>query len=318
MYESTCDACKRSARQLEGNVPTASQDQRVHFAELVKSRKRESIERLLDRASSINPRNAWASTMPTYFRYAINQVFSRIGWGLRLDVLKHFLDRRFKDKGSTHVFISFNYDLALDRSIECSSDRVWQPRDGYGFEFPFYITMDPVSDSPNHSSGALPTRLLPRSSSAIKILKPHGSLNWLMRRAMPAADCGDPNEMVLPLDQTLQLRYWPSLRNHNFISRTNDLPRDFEILITPPNPEQARLHPGDIVERGNGHTQGRRDLRDRIQFSTNGRRPRDARSRGSEASKDQETDGSEPLRKTRVLPTNQRSIHGADGKRENL
>src|SRR5689334_18625675 len=142
VYESTCDACKRSARQLEGNVPTASQDQRVHFAELVKSRKMESIERLLDRASSINPRNAWASTMPTYFRYAINQVFSRIGWGLRLDVLKHFLDRRFKDKGSTHVFISFNYDLALDRSIECSSDRVWQPRDGYGFEFPFYITMD--------------------------------------------------------------------------------------------------------------------------------------------------------------------------------
>lgn len=44
--------------------------------------------------------------------------------------------------------------------------------------------------------------------------------------------------MVLPLDAAGQLRYWRSTSTFNYISRPNELPRDYEILIAPPSPNK--------------------------------------------------------------------------------
>ena len=238
VYESVCEQCEQFADSLD--VPKAGQQERARFAELVRSRQPESIERLLDRAWNNRESDVWASGLPTLFRYAINQVFSTIGWNLRLDVLEQFLVRQFAGSSQSHTFVSFNYDLALDRSIERSSGGLWQPRDGYGFEFPFYTTEDTQSDSPNGGAGASQTQSLPCCSTAIKILKPHGSLNWLMRtgRLTNTGNLGDPFRMVLPLDQQSRLRYWASPHTFNYISGTDEWPRNFEILIAPPLPSK--------------------------------------------------------------------------------
>jgi hypothetical protein len=242
VYEMRCEECKLYAGQLSKNVPAATKEQRDQFAALVRSRQPESIERLFERIPS-PPQNIFASGLGTSFQHAINQVFSTIGWDLRLDLLERFLRKQFEDDRRTHVFVSFNYDLALDVAVQRAANGFWQPRDGYGFEFPFYTTGDPTSDSPRGCAGALSSEQLPAGSARFSILKPHGSLNWLGPRAQ--AGYPQPDDisrgMVLPLDADLNLRYWPSSKTFNYIDGADEWPRDFEILITPPSPNKRPL-----------------------------------------------------------------------------
>jgi hypothetical protein len=182
VYRTACDECLRLARTLLGDGRVADAE-RHRFAALVRNRQPESIEALFERTESRpvdTPGLEIASGLPVYFRYAINEVFSTIGWTLQLDLLTGFLTRQFEDLG-THIFVSFNYDLALDRAVGNASDGMWQPRNGYGFEFPFY-TMEAANDAVS----ARFTVELPTGSRRIQILKPHGSLNW-MRRAQRCA-----------------------------------------------------------------------------------------------------------------------------------
>ena len=165
VYEKRCDECKQCANQLGKDVLAATTEQRDNFAALVRSRQPESIEGLFERISS--PQNIYASGLGTSFRYAINQVFSVIGWELRLDLLERFLRKQFEDDRRTHVFISFNYDLALDRAVERAARGLWQPKDGYGFEFPSYTIGDPASSSPNGSAIELSSEQLPRGISSV-------------------------------------------------------------------------------------------------------------------------------------------------------
>jgi hypothetical protein len=242
VYETPCGECRELADELSGNVPTATKDQRDRFAALVRARQAESIERLFERIASVDPQNIYASGLETYFRHAINQIFSALGWELRLDLVERFLRRQFEDDLRTHVFVSFNYDLALDRAVECAADGLWQPRNGYGVEFPFYTVGDPTSESPNDAAVARPCVELPKGSTRFRILKPHGSLNWLgpARRASVAAV--EPTKMFLPLDADLKIRYWSNSKTFNYISRRDDLPRDVEILIAPPSPQKPPNH----------------------------------------------------------------------------
>ena len=243
VYEIGCDECKQFASQIGKDVPTATQEQRDQFATLVRSRQPESIERLFERISSIAPQNIYASGLETSFGFAINQVFAVIGWELQLDLLEGFLRKRFEDDRRTHVFISFNYDLALDRAVESAARGLWQPRDGYGFEFPFYTTSDPACDSPKGSAIKRSSEQLPRGSARFSILKPHGSLNWLGCAGIDDApgDVSGNRGMVLPLDADLNLRYWPSSKTFNYIAGTDGETHDFEILITPPSPNKRPI-----------------------------------------------------------------------------
>jgi hypothetical protein len=127
VYETSCAECKQLAERIGKNVPKASADERNRFAEFVRSRQPESIEALFSRIDA-EAANIYASGLPAYFRYAINQVFVGIGWDLEMTVLERFLRARFEDHGE-HVFVSFNYDLILDKCIESASDGMWRPRD---------------------------------------------------------------------------------------------------------------------------------------------------------------------------------------------
>jgi hypothetical protein len=203
----------------------------------VRSRQPESIEALFSRIEA-EPANIYASGLPAYFRYAINQVFVGIGWDLEMTVLERFLRARFKDRGE-HVFVSFNYDLILDKCIEMASDGMWQPKDGYGFDFPFYITRDPASEDPGSAVAERPSLELPRSADRFRIIKPHGSLNWLVPQGTSGA--AEPADMLIPLTVDLKIRYWPPTQTFNYTQRPGEWPRDIQILIAPPSPNKPKV-----------------------------------------------------------------------------
>lgn len=247
VYESACNDCLKLATQLGRVGPTAAKTDRDRFAALVRGRRPESIEALFERVALMRSPNIYGSGLGNYFRFAINQVFSSIGWNLRLDRLTRFLTRQFQqDDRRKHVFVSFNYDLVLDRAVEIASDGLWQPRDGYGFEFPFYTTDDPTSDSPNDNATAVSSEELPKGTSRAQILKPHGSLNWLRpRQSITSSPQNerDVTSMIVPLNTRLELRYWASANTFKYISLPDELPDDIEILITPPSSTKVLIMP---------------------------------------------------------------------------
>jgi hypothetical protein len=147
--------------------------------------------------------------------------------------LIRFLKSKFaEDASRTHVFVSFNYDLALDRAIELASDRDWQPQGGYGLDFQFYIVDNSTACTAERS----------RSSQRIQILKPHGSLNWLRRK-------GTAGTMVVPLNANMELRYWPIANEFHPISfESQPGSYDFgspnvEIAIAPPSRAKPPVMP---------------------------------------------------------------------------
>jgi hypothetical protein len=239
VYETPCDDCRRLADEIGNHVPSATTEQREQFAALVRSREPESIERLFERVETMPAPNIYASGLPTYFRYAVNQVFSGIGWDLRLGVLDSFLRKRLESDATDHVFVSFNYDLALDKCIESATDGSWQPRDGYGFEFPFYVVGNAASEHPGYAAAGRSCVGLPSSTKRFRLIKPHGSLNFLVPQR--ASGLFEPAKMLLPLTSDLKLRYWPSALTFNYVVRPDDWPRDVKILIAPPSPQKPEV-----------------------------------------------------------------------------
>ena len=149
-------------------------------AQLLKTLPEQNIETLLGLAPALRNRVA----------FAVNAIFCTIGWNVEFDCLDRFLRKQFAIQGAKHTFVSFNYDLLLDRSVQkiaLGFDLIWRPQDGYGFTASG--TADPEGKVPLSQSrvqGAFAEYLrksadpLLTRSSDIKILKPHGSLNWLV------------------------------------------------------------------------------------------------------------------------------------------
>ena len=92
------------------------------------------------------------------------------------------------------TFISFNYDCLLDRALARHAGRRWRPSEGYGF---------PISG--DDTEWADKSGLGRRPKTSIRLLKPHGSLNWVL----------DGNTLSLRADEY-------ALRNEN------------ELVIVPP------------------------------------------------------------------------------------
>jgi hypothetical protein len=80
VYEAACDDCQRLATEIGRNVPITAQADRDQFAALVRGRQPESIEALFERVELMSSPNIYGQGLGNYFRYAINQVFSAIGW----------------------------------------------------------------------------------------------------------------------------------------------------------------------------------------------------------------------------------------------
>ena len=169
----------RLARAFKPNKP----DPALIAALVVAFRRRpsESVEDLLardDKGASF--RESVLFDAPVRFRYAISRVFRMIGWSVSLDLLKRYLTVRFAQV-DTHSFVSFNYDLFLDRAVSTVLPN-WRWHCGYGYELGYSTSTDP-SDGDEDVSAA-PSHVC---STKVRILKPHGSLNWLLPFGHPGA-----------------------------------------------------------------------------------------------------------------------------------
>jgi hypothetical protein len=149
--------------------------------------------------------------------------------------LERFLSKQFSLENTSHVFVSFNYDLVLDRGIQKQGE--WGVCNGYGFEISHCISTDPHAAPP----GVLSTQItpLPSCSNPIRILKPHGSLNWLAPlelpyRQSPTGLIPKDESIVVPLTTAGELRYCCSTETFQWVSIGCDNPQDVSPIILPP------------------------------------------------------------------------------------
>jgi hypothetical protein len=175
LYDWRSEDALRIADSNPREVREWTPSMRSGFRRALKNRPWESIETLLERCferTSTQTANLYAQGIPQRFRYAINRLFYLIGWEVSWRTLDKFLMEQFRAP-TRHTFVSFNYDLLLDRAIQKSASD-WTFQAGYGFNI--QCSYD--------GTGA--KELVPSAApSRVRILKPHGSLNWLVSEKMP-------------------------------------------------------------------------------------------------------------------------------------
>jgi hypothetical protein len=121
------------------------------------------------------------------FNFAINRFFARIKDSLNTKPLASFLRRQFDLPNTRHTFISFNYDLTLDGCVQRESDGRWYLQQGYGFPIRHWIEPDAGADHMKQFTGTGRSFAVlhahdlstPTKDCTIRILKPHGSLNFV-------------------------------------------------------------------------------------------------------------------------------------------
>ena len=209
----------------------------ARFRRALRNRPFESIERLLEKSHSAPGQSA--DSAPTRFNYAINRLFCLVGWEVNWPPLRQFLTSQFGLEGTVHRFVSFNYDLVLDRAVEQAAGADWEAATGYGFTIPYWT----LGNEPDNEVHPLPTSL-PRSERVL-IVKPNGSLNWLAPLSIPyAADSSghkvaDRGWVVVPLSPDGTLSYFHSTETFNRMSLPNDEGWDMWPCILPPTSAKA-------------------------------------------------------------------------------
>ncbi len=233
-----------AAKLVKGKFPP----DRAALRQALRNRPAESIEDLLER--SLEPSaNFSAQGAHQRFKYAINQVFCMVDWKINWLPLERFLQNQFRMPGTEHTLISFNYDLVLDHAVQKLSPS-WEPANGYGFEIPFYVTGDLPRDEQRggvvHSVSA--ERFGAAPASPVRILKPHGSLNWLVPYRTPYeqpseglrfSDC----PVIVPTTAEREIRYWPSTHTFQAITLPGEPPRDIGVCILPPSSAKSSTLP---------------------------------------------------------------------------
>jgi hypothetical protein len=187
VFEHDCTEASRIIRS-HTNFYEWTPEERVAFRLAMMDRPPESIERLLENALEEAPHDMSAPSatrLVIAFIYAINRFFSLLGWEVEWGALEGFLRHQFARyplESHTHTFVSFNYDLILDRKVqELARDAhhpgvpSWHPSTGYGFNISYYLPLYAKLGTRTDSKS------LPRLPCVgVSILKPHGSLNWLV------------------------------------------------------------------------------------------------------------------------------------------
>ncbi len=241
VYEWKCKECSNLARTVVGRNADRSPENRSRFARSLKNRPSESIEDLIERAATIQ--GGSAASLKDRFLFAINQLFALVGWNLRLGLLESFLRLQLAQQERKHTLVSFNYDLVLDRALQVTSAGSWSPADGYGFPIQYFTTEQPPILPP---AGVLRSAQASRFPSdacctgGIQLLRPHGSLNWLLPLKVPyeSDENGltvESGPMVIPLGTDGCVCYWPSTETFKYIQCPNRTPADYGICIIPPS-----------------------------------------------------------------------------------
>jgi hypothetical protein len=200
------------------------------YAMVLRRRPAENIETLLAAATGSE------RTLATKARYLINRLFVLLGWNIDDAVLRQFLASQFARPDRQHTLISFNYDLFTDRVVQ-EIVPSWSVATGYGITVSGCIHDDPA-DGPSGAPDVLPVTVS-TSESNVVIVKPHGSLNWLvpLAQGLPQGKTGllfEDYPPVIPLEPDGRLRYCAATSNFQYVQPANAHPFDVLPAIIPP------------------------------------------------------------------------------------
>lgn len=196
----------------------STDDERAEFLEMFSSREAENIEHLLIRAHEMAAHPPQGTTfaqqlnielLPLRFSFAINRLFYLIGWNIAERTLRTFV-RRLQRTYAATTFISFNYDLILEHIIEDATEGNWPAANAYGMPFFEFVDIEEANQHIAHSSstaiggavGMLASHQTTQAqTSTIKVLKPHGSLDWLCPFTGNYKFAGLPTHLALSSDE---------------------------------------------------------------------------------------------------------------------
>ncbi len=229
----------------------ASEAARHEFLQIVRARPQENIEALLIRADEMSrdvnyqsqpfQKKVLIETLPLRFSFAINRLFYLVGWNFVTKPLRDFLDRQFRSRDAA-TFISFNYDLMLEHIVEETSAGRWSARNGYGTLFDEFVEIEETSShmdafTDEADGGSAVGTLTPRKTcvhgeGGVKVLKPHGSLNWLCPFDGNYKFEGEPTHLSLTGDE--RVGYLPEVEVR-LVERANSFPwPSLGVYISPP------------------------------------------------------------------------------------
>jgi hypothetical protein len=222
LYEWSDPQAARLAKLLIGRDSDRSPANCAAFRVALKNRPAESIEDLLARIDEAQRnRSQREPRLPALrFVYGINRVFAVVDWNVNAGPLQRFVREQLTLHDSKHTFISFNYDLVLDRAVQSVSQGSWDVARDYGIHIGFCTNHLP--DTKQRDSEYFEVLQLEPSGSSdgrTTILKPNGSLNWLVPLEHPyeqihhglAFEQRNPT-IIVPLERGSQrLRYWSSV-----------------------------------------------------------------------------------------------------------
>lgn len=240
-FQYECDNCARLARRVVSRQDDRSCATKLAFKNAFMNRRAESIEQILANALAKAPRTEGSSGIDLVirFNYAINRYFSLLGWEVDWDSLDRFLHLQFTlhpPSSNQHTFVTFNYDLILDHAIQAAAGDNWNPFTGYGFSIRRYW------ECGKNRVAELPAWLEPPPCDQIRILKPHGSLNWLVPQAKSGQtdDIGyalEDGPVCVPLTQQGRITY------SDLIEPTAVFPTILAVCIIPPtDPAKGASH----------------------------------------------------------------------------
>jgi hypothetical protein len=243
-YES--DDCAKLARKVVGREADRSSATKIAFKTAFMSRRPESTEQLLAIALAKGPGADGPSGTPLLirFNYAINKFFSLLGWEVDWDPLERFLRHQFRlypPTSNQHTFVSFNYDLILDHAIQAIAEDNWNPFTGYGFHVRRYL------ECGKGRMAELPAWLQCPPGDRIRILKPHGSLSWLVPQAK-SGQTGDPGYLLQDGPVCVPLAEHGEITYSGIIEPRAVFPTILAVCIIPPTEPAKRVNLG-VIEK---------------------------------------------------------------------
>ncbi len=212
-----------TAEQLAGRVvgrsPDRSATTRDAFRMALQELPPESIEVLLERAGAAT--NLEAGGAELRFRYAINRVFVLIDERVNIVPLDRFLRGQLSLADTMHTLVNFNYDLVTDRLLQ-QFGRLWSVQSGYGFPVPYYSIRENIGATTDVTTVHDAEPFVGDLPSSVLLLKPHGSLNWLLPyRFRDDSWRYDGEPVVVPLTETGALRYTASTATFQHVALPN-------------------------------------------------------------------------------------------------
>jgi hypothetical protein len=242
VFQSQCPEAAELARRVVGH--DRSPETKAAFKRAMMNRPLESIEQLLANALANSSRAFGPSgtALVIRFNYAINKFFALLNWEVDWDPLERFLHQQFRlypAARNQHTFVSFNYDLILDHAIQATAGDEWTPFTGYGFSIRRYLEWGKASVA------ELPAWFEPPPGDRIRILKPHGSLNWLVAQARSGqtGDIGyllEDGPVCVPLAEHGEVTY------SDIIEPKAVFPTILAVCIIPPTDPAKRVTLGII------------------------------------------------------------------------